>query len=207
MISSIVSLIISTIVFIVLSIIFNKSDFFKIKNKSIQLSLVISIILTVILSFIPFENAFMSFSSPQKAFSYYNDGEIKTILDGENSTMIIANDNNADQIDILPKTKEKDKWKIGNNFDINTSTKLISKNVIIYIYNYNKTNDYYVTISIMDKNIKEISDNCNSEFHIVDKNKSPIYYFYAAYIKDYNDDYSIFINSKEIKIHESTPMS
>ena len=70
MISTIITLLIGTIVFIVLSVIFSKSNSLKLKNKSILLSLVISIILTVILSFVPFENAFMSFSSPQKAFSY-----------------------------------------------------------------------------------------------------------------------------------------
>ncbi len=206
MISTIITLIIGAIVFIVLSIIFRKSNSLKLKNKSIPLSLVISIILTVILSFVPFENAFMSFSSPQKAFSYSYDSEIKAILDGENSTMIIADDNNTDQIDIIPKTKEKDKWKIGMGYNIKSVANLKGNGFYVFIDTYDKSKDYYIYITTMNMENCEITDNCNSEFQLIPDKPNSYYKNYAAYIKNFNKNYSIFINNEEIKLSELTPI-
>lgn len=206
MISTIVIICISISVFFILNLILKKINSIKSKNKNIQLSLAVSIILTIVLSFIPFENAFMSFSSPQKAFYYYNEGEIKAILNGEKSTMIISDDNNADQITILPKTKEKDKWKIGMGYYIKNVSNLKGNNFFVDIDTYNKSDDYYIYITTFNKPVCEITDNCNSEFYLITKDPKSYYKDYVAYIKDYNDNYSFYINGEEIKLSELTPM-
>ncbi len=204
MISTIVTLIIGALIFIVLNTIFSKSHSFKLKNKSILLSLIVSIIFIVISSFIPFENSFITFSSLEKAFKYYNTGEIKTILDGENSTMIIADDNNADQISIIPKIKETNKWKIGMGYNIKNIASLKGNSFYVYIDTYDESNDYYIYITTINLKIHEISDTCNSEFQLIPDRSNGYYKNYAAYIKNYSDDYSIFINNEEIKLSELT---
>lgn len=204
MVMKIVYIAIGIIIFTISSVILKKSKFSFFRKNGIFISLFLSLVIIVLSLFIPFENAFVSFSSPQEAFNHWQNGEIKAVLDGENSTMIIAEDyDNSNQIAIMPKAANKTKWKIGTAYNIKNIAKLRNDNVIFYIYSYKKTNDYYIIISIIDKNVNTISDNCGSDFILVDKNQTLYYYYnYVAYIKNYNDDYMIFINNEEIKFSE-----
>ncbi len=196
-------LILGTLLFFIFNIIFKKTGLQKLNKNSIQISIILSVIIIAISSFLPFENAFINFSSPQKAFYYYNSEEIKAILDGENSTMIISDDNNADQITIIPKSK-KGKWKIGTGFNVETISVFMQKNINISIDKHRHSNDYYIYITTIGNIEYKVSDNCNSEFYSISDETNGYFQTYAAYIKNYNDDYSIFINDKKIKLSELT---
>lgn len=201
MVAKIVILALSTINFIFLNLIFKKSKFPKLKNKGVQISLAISIVLSIILSFVPFENAFISFSSPQESYNYYSKAEIINVIYGKNSAMIIANEKNTNQIAVIPKSKNKDKWKIGMGYNIKNVAQFSREGLFIHIDTYNNSDDYYITITISDMNKYEISDSCNSEFQIIN-NKNDIYFKnYAAYIKNFDKNYTLYINGEEIQFN------
>lgn len=199
MITQIIVLVLGTITFLTLNLIFKKSKSSKLKNNGLKLSILISVVLSFVLFFIPFENAFISFSTPQKAFHYYTTGEIKAILDGENSTMIISGEDNEDQINIFPKTKDKTKWKIGMGYNIKSVAKFNKKNVYIDIDTYSHSDDYYIYINICNVNECKIYDSCDSEFKVIENENTVSYKTYAAYIKDFDKNYTLSVNGEEIQ--------
>lgn len=136
---------------------------------------VITLLIYVLLYYCPIENIFVSFKTPEEAFSYINNSEIITIIDGNKSDLILykSKDNTSGTI---PIKKRSNTYKICTIVSKRTITKNIFDVYDISIINVKGTDDYYIEIyGIVDvsKNI-EISDNISTEFN-------PIY-------ENYNDD-------------------
>lgn len=73
----------------------------------------IAVSITVsLLYLIPFENAFITFSSPEKAFHYTNSWDIDNIVSGTETSFVIASKNNVNTYKIVPKTQKG--WKISS---------------------------------------------------------------------------------------------
>ena len=92
---------------------------FKIVRRSAYtISIVASIILTTALAFVPFENSFISFSSPKAAYEYFNIGKsnIELVVEGSACDFVIDRKNDTDSYLIVPK--KMDSWKIGIGTDI-----------------------------------------------------------------------------------------
>ena len=198
--------IIRTIIFIIILIIFLVICKRKKKKIKRNTAIIIVIIWGVILSlsyFLPVENFFYTFKSPEEVFNYTREGEILIRVDGENSNMILANEDATTTIyDIIPKSQ--DGWKIGNTF---STTEIVLKSYCndssIIVYNYKNSNDYYIILyqSLVEanKNLSSITDNVNTEFNNFSKNventdtKDIIYY---GYTNKFTDSYRITIDGK-----------
>lgn len=157
-------------------------------------------IISFILACIPFENLFINFSSPEDVFKYTKHGEIDKIIYGENSCMIIYNNDNSQQT--LFVRKDGDGYKIVTYMQYSKEY-LVSKNYnnstyicSTHIYTLNQTGDTYSVGHLYNNtNDVKLSDNFDTEYYLTHINGN-VYYFYG-YLKDYNENYSLYINSTE----------
>ena len=95
-------------------------------------------------SFLPFENALVTFSSPQAAFSYSARGEIIDVIQGERCCMVlrIAANGFYTQM-LLPKTEQG--YKIAAFGSAKPVVQTTHETISIQILQYENTNDYYFT--------------------------------------------------------------
>ena len=77
------------------------------------LSCIIAIILLTVSMIVPFENMFVSFTSPEEAFKYTNPKtQVLFSIDGEDTTFVVGKISEAKYTSlILPK--KNDRWKVG----------------------------------------------------------------------------------------------
>ena len=158
-------------------------------------------ILVTVLSFLPLENYFITFDSPKKSYEYYNLGksDIKLVVEGDESDFVVNRVNETDTYLIIPKSE--DGWKIG----IGSNTKRIiqkhSDEIVIYIYQYKNTNDYFITIFNTDGGGLNLSDNYNTKFYSLEKNNNILgktFVTYYAHVPYFNHQYSILVDGFEI---------
>lgn len=171
------------------------------KRVGFIISLVISVVLVAVLSFLPLENYFITFDSPKKAYEYYNLGksDIELVVEGDESDFVVNRVNETDTYLIIPKSE--DGWKIG----IGSNTKRIiqkhSDEIVIYIYQYKNTNDYFITIFNTDGGGLNLSDNYNTKFYSLEKNNNILgktFVTYYAHVPYFNHQYSILVDGFEI---------
>lgn len=202
MLYSLLRLIIVLIICIAIYIIIKK--YIKRKNKLkytkkyiFFLSLIIISVVTLfgtVLYNCPFENLFINFSSPEDVFNYTTIGEINKVVYGDNSCMIIYTENNSKNT--LFVRKDNDGYKIVT-YPQYSKEYFFSKNYCsINIYSLIESGDTYCVGQLMnDKSDINLSDNFDTEYYLFHINEN-IYYFYG-YLKDYNENYSLYINSIE----------
>lgn len=178
----------------------------RIIKKKIILRLIpiaIAVISYYFLFCFPIENLFIDFSTPDKAFHYLYSGNIKQIIDGNASTMVLYMDNDAYLYAIIPK--KNNSWKLDVfQFNSNILSKTINKR-IINVYNAKNTNDYYITIwDPVAKDVVEVTDSKGTIFqHIEDKNKatSDRNITYYGYMKGLEKGYTIIINGENVVLN------
>lgn len=195
-----IRLTIGCIVLILLILFIKKS---KILHKKVLYFIsTISIIIIVTISvFIPFENAFISFYSPETVYKYmgFENYNINLVINGNDTDMVIGGKNTTTSHLIVPKTS--DGWKIG----ITSNTKIISRTytdkISVHIYQYKNSDDYYITIYDNNGGYTKVSDNYNSEFLTLKSNNKHLektFVTYYAHIPKFDQDYHITINGKDI---------
>ena len=152
----------------------------------------------------PVENIFVTFSSPEKAYYYKNFGKAELVVNGEKGSFVIGNNNDSTEYKIFPKVNSG--WKLGNSINTKQIIRQITDTATIYVYNYTNTNDYYIAVSNINGEQINITDNCGSKFQYLKKalkNQNTSFYTYYAYIKNFNENYTVIINNKSIKIHNN----
>ena len=163
----------------------------------------IALFLVFALPFIPFENAFFTFESPIQAFNYYNSTskEIKLVIKGESTDFVVGGDADSNINLIVPKTDNG--WKIGLGKDIKRVFQRNIEGYSICVYQYENSDEYYLSVLKVDGGNFEISDEFNSEFYSISKYNDSLnetQYTYYAYIPSFNAQYSIFLDGAEICI-------
>ena len=66
--------------------------------------------------FFPIENSVITFSSPEKAFYYFQSAEIKLVVSGNETDFVSVSNHNSNSFLILPKTEKV--WKISTGNDL-----------------------------------------------------------------------------------------
>lgn len=187
-------------VFLICFFILRKSQVIK-KNKNTIILFVVIVILMITSTFFPIENAFMTFSSPESVYNYMNYGNVKLVIDGNKTSLVIGEKETTDIYMIIPKADNG--WKLGLGIDTKIIMQKISGENIIYIYQYKNSDDYYITVFNTNGNLLNISDNCNSDFFYSGNTNDVLnkdFYTYCAYINHFNDEYCISVNDQTIKI-------
>lgn len=192
-----IRLLISILVFIGIMVCSNRIMILKRKYIAI-ISIVISLFVFLALQILPFENLFVQFRSPEAAYKYYNDGDIKFIINGKTSAFVVASERNTDKYSIVLKTKNG--WKIGMNYRIQMPIAQFRDGYIIYIYNYKEEPDDYAVIIDMIGNGLEIWDTLGTKFVKESSKNANTYYGYICI----NDDYKLYINGEAVDLMDNS---
>lgn len=191
------------LVFLVLVVVLKKVNF----NKTKRIVVIVLTILTCTFSyFLPVENLLVDFSCPEKVYKYMclGNDEIKTVVYGEKSAMVIA-EKSKNTYNILFVPQSKDGWRIGNTMDTVSVYHKATEDFFIDVKKYSNTDDYYITVNDIGSKIKTIKDLDNSEFVSLVGNESDnekqITFYYAS-IQNFNEQYWIEINGEKICLGE-----
>lgn len=166
------------------------------KKRSIIILFVLSFVLLEISSLIPIENLFITFKTPEQSYNYKYLEKVSLVVNGKETSFVMSGKN----ITIIPK--KNGGWKLENSLKTKTIKTTHSDGMFIQIYGYKDSRDYYIIMNDTKGEIRNIKDNCNSEFYRL-KSKTvngKNHYDYYAYIKDFNNNYEINIDGKSIKI-------
>lgn len=161
----------------------------------------LSVLLIVVLTFLPFENLFITFDSPKAAYEYFNLGKsnIELIVKGDSCDFIIERKNDSDTYLIIPKTV--DGWKIGIGSNTKRIAQKLSNGIVIYVYQYKSTSEYFITIFDTNGGELTISDEYNTEFISLERKNDSLgktFVTYYAYITNLNQCYSVIVNDNKI---------
>lgn len=176
----------------------------KIKRKKIVflLSIVFCTMLVTAISMFPIENLFISDKLPEDIFSYSNMGEIKEIIYGKESCMIVylTNENSGGYY-LIPKTDKG--YKMPNYFTAQKVYDRFDGNGLFKIYNVKGTQDFYVfgTVHLKenDNDIGLYQDGKKVGGSVVRLDDTSFIYFY---LPDFSNEYYLMINGEEITIVE-----
>ena len=183
----------------------------KVLKKVVRfLILMLPFILVTVLFFIPFENLFIDFDSPEKVYKYVNYGNknIKVIVPGEKVDLVVGNKNNSDVYYTVPKNG--DTWKIGVTLDTKIIDRKIEDDFVIMIHHYTKSNDYFVTVIDRYNKIKSISDSKQSDFILPDDSNNSVNNTFATYyanVRDFNELYWINVDGEIITLDNKSVAS
>ena len=187
-------LLIGVIIFLLSIFIIRRIDFKK-KTLLTRVALLLAIVICLLLNFVPFENVFVTFDSPEDAYGYYKGWlqEIELLVEGRNSDFVITD---KSEILIIPKTKEG--WKLGIGSDIKWVMWGSSESGTISIYRYKETNDYYVQVIAWNDMVQTVEDSYNSAFVTGGEGRTGKVYFAA--LDRFDKEYKIYINGEEVEI-------
>lgn len=198
MLFGITRVILGVIIFIVCYLII-KTTKTKYKRRYYIISFICVILVIVLFNLIPIENAFITFSTPESAFSYVNTGNIKLVINGSQTDLVVAQKEDAKIYSIIPKTENG--WKLGMGIDTKRIIQKTFEGIIIYVYQYKNTNEYYITVLNTNGGMLELSDNHDSTFFHVDEVNEELnetFYIYYTYIKALDEQYTLIVNGNKI---------
>lgn len=162
---------------------------------------IISVVMTSVSALLPIENLFITFKSPQAVYDYYTFGksDLDLVVEGDSCDFLIDRKKDADTYLIIPKTT--DGWKIGVGRDTRKILQKITDGITIYVFQYKKTNDYFITI--LDTNGEEstVSDEYHSAFYALEKHNDSsgkTFVTYYAHLTNLNPQYTVTVNGNEI---------
>ena len=185
------------IIFIVLFVKIRRTKIVKKKLVTVLL-LLFCVVFCSVSYFVPVENLFVNFKSPQDVFKYSCNGEIEDVVYGNNSCLIFS----ADTHNIIPKTKTG--YKIPIAFSMKTVGHKIDETGSFNVYHVPDTDDYYIwgtTISIGSNIV--VADGNNSQLKIrLTPNDGTDYYTVLVYglIDNFTDEYYLLINGEKTTI-------
>ena len=166
---------------------------------------VISIALITISALVPVENLFITFNSPQSAYNYINFGksDIDLIIEGENCDFVVDRKNDTDTYIFIPKTETG--WKIGTGVNTKERLHAFYDGIMLKVYQYKDTNDFFVTIFNIDGGYMEITDCYNSKIFSLEKENDSLgktYVTYYTHLTEINPQYYMIINGEKVSLIE-----
>lgn len=183
-------------IFIVAFYFIKKHKLISIKRWNLIL-LLLCFILTATSYLFPIENLLITFSSVESAYNYSHSDQIVGVLEGKNSDLIISTNNDSRSCHIIPKSQNG--WKIGTSTDLREIADKWLDRIDFEIQQYKNTNDYYLIITDMSGKKLNVSDSCNSKIVCFKRNlgnNKTQTYDYCAYIKSFNEEYSVTVDGK-----------
>ena len=197
----IVRLIASVIIVSILLVLVRKTTkLMNIKQKPffiITSGLFTVFLLYFILDFIPFENLFMGFESPKKAFVYQHNSEVLDVIEYDDCALIFSRDNDSEYgIFTTVIIKQDGKWKLDSVLTRKSRTVFKGWCCIEY-EQVPKSEDCFVIVSgdiddfFLDTT-DNIKDDRGTEFHFIQYPTSRKIYY--GLIKDIGSDYVIYID-------------
>lgn len=145
-----------------------KKSKFKSKKRATIIGLCSTLILWSTLEFIPFENLFVTFDSPEASYRYmyFSASNDPLIVSGDSCDLLIDCDNRRAAFNnvLIPKTENG--WKISRVGIPKCNVYRYDNGVTLNLYRYKNTDDYFLTITRSDGTEIELSAD-NAEFDSV----------------------------------------
>lgn len=156
-----------------------------------------SVALMTALYFVPFENSFLTFRSPEAAYQYVTFGKTNIVhkIDGKESAFVIDRSMNTDTYQIVPKGENG--WKIGLGSDTNCIYRNFINGISIDIYRYKSTDEYYLFVDAVSADHVEVKDSRNSEFDALESGGGH-FVTYCTYLLKPDEQYRLSINDVQI---------
>lgn len=195
----VISRVLALLLFSALGIIVIKKTKYSRSRKAMLFSFVVSVLLVTLSALVPIENIFLKFSNPKNAYNYSNLGQVELIVDGKLSSFVVAKGSNAYNYNFSIVPKCGNSWKIGSAFDTKIISQRFLDDIVVYIYRYRNSSDYFVSIHNKDCSELLLEDNRGSKFHTLSSSNSATgetVYTYYAYVNNIDDQY---------KVYEKTP--
>ena len=172
------------------------------KKQLIIVSLVVALVMITSLSFVPFENAFITFNSPEASYNYTKFGKsnVELVVSGNYSDFVVDVESSSEQ-SYLIIPKNSDGWKIGLGINTKKIDQIFVDGISVNLYQYKNTDDYFINIIGFVDEMQKVSDSCNSVFYSLEKENAflgTVYICYFAHIGEYNSDYSITIGNATV---------
>ena len=161
----------------------------------------ISAALIAVLEIIPFENLFITFASPKESYDYYNlsKSNIELVVEGNNCDFVINRKNDTDTYLIIPKTA--DGWKVGIGLNTKRIVQKLFNGIIVYVYQYKDTSDYFITILDTNGGKSVVLDDYNTKYYSLERNNDSLgktFVTYYAHISNLNPQHSVIVNGNKI---------
>ncbi len=173
------------------------------KRKKILIAVVSVLILLTGSLFIPIENTVKTFSSPEASYNYNHNNRAKLVVEGEKTDFVVGSDGESDIYAIIPKSNGK--WKLSVPNENKSVFSTYNEYASVDVFHYKNTSEYYISVLHTDSGPLDISDNRNSEFKFSKRHIKAIgetYYTYYAYIKDFDEYYTLIVNGKKLSMHK-----
>lgn len=195
-----VRFVISIVFFLCLVMIVRKKGK-KYKGKYYAIFITVTIALYISLSFMPFENLFLTFDSPESAYEYFvsRNANIELVVDGNNCDLIVERKKDEDTLLLIPKTEKG--WKISTGSNLVRVSQKLSDGFSINIYRYKNSSDYFITILNINGGVSEIFDDCNTVFYSLEKRNNYLnkdYVTYYAHLTEFTSEYYLDVNGNRI---------
>mgnify|MGYP006893106703 FL=1 len=198
MLYGLIRLLIFSLLFLVIFVLIKKSHFVHKKRLQI-ISLVVAVTLCTLSGLVPFENTFFSFSSPEKAYSYFNTGKAILTVNGEKSDLVVGKNRESYVYAVLAKAD--DGWKISLANNIKNVKIKGNGNITVIVERFASSNDYYVTVSDTSNKKNNVTDSDGSDFYCLENNNSDfLIYTYVAHINHFDDGYTVRVGDTEISL-------
>jgi hypothetical protein len=165
------------------------------------LALIVAVVLLRVLNAWPVEKSIVSFSSPEAAYTYANQGDVQLVVPGAETDLVIGVKDDISLITILPKTEKG--WHIGNGDTVVRDDLAMSGDgQTAFVLQHKKTGEYYVGVNAAAD--AEITDSCGSVFDQMDDASSDGQkaYFYA-YVPDLDEQYTMTVDGVVLSMQDA----
>lgn len=167
---------------------------------------VLTIALVTLSAFIPFENLFVTFPTPEAAFKYVNfeNEDVKLVVPGNESALIVGENRGTNTYLIIPK--DENGWKIGLGSNTKRVVYKVTNNIIVTVYQYKNTDDYYITLFSLGTSgdVAQVADNRGSKFIPFKQDNTEFAessYMFSAYVSKFDNRYRLIVNGTELDLN------
>jgi hypothetical protein len=183
------------VIFGICIVILGKQGVLNKKRNMLFLFVIITLLWTGSM-LLPIENLFISFSTPEKSYSYVNSEDVKLVVYGQESALVVGED--AEYVYLVIPRGEKG-WKIGRGIDLKFISNQYFDGIVVSIWQYKHTKEFYVEVTDIDGRECMVSDNQNSNFEILKTSvEGEDKYRYYACVHELNENYTLRVNGEEI---------
>ncbi len=198
-----VRIVFSLILLFVVILILWKRKRSALRKKTVMALILVTMGLGVLLQFCPIENVLVGFDSPESVFHYMRVGEIQSLIEGENSTLVVySQGRNASSVQIIEKAEGAYRIPVFSMMKRIDSDTLDTTAGHYEVLRFSDTEDYYICVSVMmTAPIDSISDSFSTNVRYTVSelvgSKTSVVSIYA-YSKGYPDRYYLNINGNRI---------
>lgn len=171
-------LLLTVLIFLIACYILVRKKEQVIKGK--KAAVIVPTLLVMLVIRLPVESLFISFSSPEAAFKYYELGSVYEVAEGHDSCLVISKKRSGVQLAFYPRSDKGYKVDLGISGILGISgvekSELIRKeekgSISFILYEYKNTGDYYLLISgFSEKEEHNVTFNANDSTDFVGEKK------------------------------------